>query len=165
MRGNRGALTQASFSTLPVAQLIENGIFSDSTPPATYVLIIDDERLIADTLVQIFRIQGFAALAAYDGESALEMAAVAPPQVVIADIGLPGMNGIDVAIAIEESVPDAKVLLLSAQTELADLSKARALGYEFPMVAKPVSPEQLLKIVRNLAPDGNARTQGKGSAE
>ena len=130
---------------------MEYGLGSDLTAPATYVLVIDDERLIADTLVHILRDAGFAASAAYDGESALESARLVPPEVVIADIRLPGMNGIDAAIAIEQSVPDAKALLLSAQGDLADLSRARQLGHNFLMVAKPVSPVELLQLVRNLA--------------
>lgn len=129
-----------------------NGLRSDIRPPATYVLVIDDEPVIADTLVHILRNAGFAALAAYDGQSALESAKVAPPQVVIADVGLGRMNGVDVAMAIEDSVPDAKALLLSAGADFVDLSRARALGHDFPMLAKPVSPNQLLDMVRHLAP-------------
>lgn len=149
--GIGGVVTQSSFSTLPLSQLIGNGLISDNTPPPTYVLVIDDERLIADTLVEILRMGGFAALAAYDGESALEMADLAPPEIVIADIGLPGMNGINVAIAIEESISDAKVLLLSAQADLAELNRARSRGHKLPLVTKPVSPDQLLRLVRDLA--------------
>lgn len=142
---------RSSFSTLPVSQLADNGLTCDDTPPPPYVLVIDDEQLIADTLVQILRMGGFAALAAYDGESALEIADVAPPQIVIADVGLPGMNGINVAVAIEESISDAQVLLLSAQADLTDLSAARARGHKLPLVTKPVSPDQLLKLVWELA--------------
>ncbi len=156
---------QPSLLTIPVAQLVENGVSPDVTVPATYVLVIDDEPLIADTLVQILHAGGFAAVATYDGESALESANLAPPQVVIADVHLSGMSGIDVAIAIEESIPDARALLLSGRAELADLSAARARGHEFPLVAKPVPPEQLLQIVRSLARNGSARSQKQECAQ
>jgi DNA-binding response OmpR family regulator len=159
-------VSRSHLSTIPVAQLIAKGLTSDQTPPATYVLVIDDEPLIADTLVQILRKAGFAAMAVYDGQSALESANVVPPQIVIADITLPGMNGIDVAIAIEESVPDAKVLLLSARAEFADLNRVRALRHEFPLVAKPVSPERLLQMVRKIAGmEINGHKKGKACNE
>lgn len=151
-------------ATIPVARLTENGLVPDLSLPATYVLVIDDEPLIADTLVQIFRNEGFAALAAYDGESALENAKVAPPQVVIADIRLPGMSGIDVAIAIEESIPDARAVLLSGHADTADLNAARARGHEFPLITKPIHPELLLRIVRDLARNGSARVGKRDGA-
>ena len=134
--------------TVPLTELAEKGLIPDATPPAAYVLVIDDERLIADTLVQILRNAGYSASAEYDGESALESANLVPPEIVIADIRLPGINGIEVGIAIADSVPDATILLFSAQADSVDLSEARRLGHDFPLLRKPLDPEDLLDNIR-----------------
>ncbi len=139
-----------SLATVPLSELSKKGLTADLSPPAEYVLVIDDEKLIADTLVQILRKAGYSAWAEYDGESALESASLVPPQVVIADVRLPGMNGIEVGIAIADSVPDAAVLLFSAQAETVDLNEPRRRGHDFPLLCKPLHPKDLLENVRKL---------------
>jgi DNA-binding response OmpR family regulator len=114
--------------------------------PRPVVLIVDDERVIADTLTAIFNNNGFAALTAYDGKSALELASLIPPDLLITDVMMPGMNGIDLAIAVEALLPDCKILLFSGQASTTDLlARARTLGHDFTTLSKPVHPTELLK--------------------
>jgi len=114
------------------------------------VLVADDERVIADTLAMILNQSGFHARVAYTGEKALELAAEFQPEMLISDVIMAGLNGIDAAIKIREILPNIKILLFSGQAATADLlEKARAQGYEFEILAKPVHPQDLLAKLRS----------------
>ena len=113
------------------------------------VLVADDERVIADTLAMILNQSGFEARAVYSGEKALEMAPVFEPNMLISDVIMADLNGIDAAIRIRELLPGIKILLFSGQAATADLlEKARTHGYEFEILAKPVHPQDLLSRLR-----------------
>ena len=113
------------------------------------VLVVDDERVIADTLSMILNQSGFEARAVYSGEGALEMAHSFEPDMLISDVIMADLNGIDAAIRIRALLPGIKVLLFSGQAATADLLEiARAQGYEFEILAKPVHPQDLLSRLR-----------------
>jgi CheY-like chemotaxis protein len=113
------------------------------------VLVADDERVIADTLAMILNQSGFHARVAYTGEKALELASEFEPEMLISDVIMAGLNGIDAAIKIRAILPSIKILLFSGQAATADLlEKARAQGYEFEILAKPVHPQDLLAKLR-----------------
>src|SRR5215470_6813268 len=89
------------------------------------VLVVDDEQIIADTLAMILSKNGYRAKAAYDGSDALKMAREHRPRLVISDVVMPGMTGIELAFALEATVPETKILLFSGQAATMDLlSKA-----------------------------------------
>jgi len=118
-----------------------------STKPK--VLVVDDERVIADTLSMILNQSGFESRAVYSGEGALEMAQAFEPDMLISDVIMADLNGIDAAIRIRGLLPRIKILLFSGQAATADLlEKARAQGYEFEILAKPVHPQDLLTRLR-----------------
>jgi DNA-binding response OmpR family regulator len=113
------------------------------------VLVADDERVIADTLAMILNQSGFNARAVYSGEKALELASTFEPDMLISDVIMADLNGIDAAIRMRELRPGIKILLFSGQAATADLlEKARARGYEFEILAKPVHPQDLLSRLR-----------------
>jgi CheY-like chemotaxis protein len=113
------------------------------------VLVADDERVIADTLSMILNQSGFEARAVYSGEKALELAASFVPDMLISDVIMADLNGIDAAIRIRALLPSIKILLFSGQAATADLlEKARTEGYEFEILAKPVHPQDLLNKLR-----------------
>jgi CheY-like chemotaxis protein len=113
------------------------------------VLIVDDERVIADTLSMILNQSGFEARAVYSGEGALELARSFAPDMLISDVIMADLNGIDAAIRIRALLPSIKILLFSGQAATADLlEKARTQGYEFEILAKPVHPQDLLSRLR-----------------
>ena len=113
------------------------------------VLIADDERVIADTLSMILNQTGFEARAVYSGEKALELASSFLPDMLISDVIMADLNGIDAAIRIRALLPKIKILRFSGQAATADLlAKARAQGYEFEILAKPVHPQDLLNKLR-----------------
>jgi CheY-like chemotaxis protein len=114
------------------------------------VLVVDDERVIADTLAMILNQSGFEARPVYSGEKALEIATEWKPDMLISDVIMADLNGIEVAIRTRALLPKIKILLFSGQAATADLlEKARARGYEFEILAKPVHPQDLLSRLRN----------------
>ncbi len=120
------------------------------TSPKPKVLVADDERVIADTLSMILNQSGFDARAVYSGEKAVEMASTFAPDMLISDVIMADLNGIDAAIQIRAILPTVKILLFSGQAATADLlEKARAQGYEFEILAKPVHPQDLLNKLRS----------------
>jgi CheY-like chemotaxis protein len=109
------------------------------------VLVADDEKVIADTLTIILNQSGFDASAVYSGTAAVERARTVRPDLVISDVIMPDMNGIDAAIKIRGFLPQCKILLFSGQAATADLLEtARTQGHEFEILAKPVHPQDLL---------------------
>ncbi len=123
-----------------------------TTAPVTKprVLVVDDERRIADTLVIILNQNGFDASAVYTGTDAVDRARSSRPDLVISDVIMPDMNGIEAAIQIRNILPACRILLFSGQAATADLlEKARAEGHEFDILAKPVHPQDLLAKLRS----------------
>lgn len=118
------------------------------------VMVVDDESSIADTLSEILSRSGYAAIAAYDADSAIETALLTPPEMLITDVVLPGMNGIDLAIHIRRIFPDCKIILFSGQASTADLLvAAHRKGHQFVLLSKPVHPTDLLaRISESLRP-------------
>ncbi|HEX7285059.1 MAG TPA: response regulator [Candidatus Angelobacter sp.] len=118
---------------------------ADGQPGKPRVLVVDDERVIADTLSTILNQNGFEACAVYSGVSAVDRAREIKPELVISDVIMQDMNGIEAAIRIREFLPGCKILLFSGQAATADLlERARAQGHEFEILAKPVHPQDLL---------------------
>lgn len=113
------------------------------------VLVADDEQVIANTLAIILNQAGFEARAVFSGEKAIEALDSFQPNMLISDVIMTGMTGIEAAIKTREKIPNCKILLFSGQAATADLlEKARAEGHEFEILAKPVHPTDLLAKLR-----------------
>ncbi len=122
---------------------------TSSNRPKPKVLVVDDEHVIADTLAIILNQHGFDATPVYTGTQAVEQARSVRPDLVISDVIMPDMNGIEAAIHIRDFLPSCKILLFSGQAATADLlESARAQGHEFEILAKPVHPQDLLAKLR-----------------
>ncbi len=78
------------------------------------VLVVDDEQAIADTLGGDSGQSGYETLAGYSGKMAIEMARSFRPHVLLTDVAMPGMTGIEAAAKVREILPACKVLLYSA---------------------------------------------------
>ncbi|MDP9160194.1 MAG: response regulator [Acidobacteriota bacterium] len=116
------------------------------------VLVIDDEKNLADTVVWILEENGFEAVAAYTGAAALEKICSFPPDIVISDVIMPGMNGIDVCSIVQTKFPYCHILLFSGQAVTSELLyNARRKGFEWELLAKPVDPEELLAKLNTLS--------------
>ena len=109
------------------------------------ILVVGDEQCIADSLAAILRGSGYDAAALYDAETAWAACSPQAPDLIISDVVMPGMSGIDLAIQIKERYPNCKVLLFSGMAATADLlDEARRQGHDFEILAKPIHPADLL---------------------
>jgi len=121
------------------------------------VLVIDDEKNVADTLVMILERSGWQALAAYDGATAVEKADTFCPSIVISDVIMPRMNGIEACTAIKAKHPQCHIVLFSGQAATSDLVRdAWARGFKGELLAKPIEPDDLLAKLASLGQDSSA---------
>jgi DNA-binding response OmpR family regulator len=137
-----------NFQTVPLADLSLKGKTQAAGLPKPIVLVVDDEAVIADTRAKILEHSGISAMVAYNGKSALEMAKTIPPDLLLADVAMAGMNGIDLAAAIRQISPKCGILLFSGHASTVDLLEAaRAAGQELTILTKPLHPTELLARV------------------
>ncbi|MDE3104144.1 MAG: response regulator [Acidobacteriota bacterium] len=125
---------------------------SEALPTAVKpkIIIADDERLIASTLAIILSQAGFEARAVYSGEQIVETLEEFEPDMLISDVIMSGISGIEAAIITRKRYPRCKILLFSGKSATAGLlDEAKAQGYEFEILAKPVHPTDLLHRLRS----------------
>ena len=118
---------------------------------AVTVYVVDDEPVIASTLAAILNASGFRATAFTSAEDAIKAAECDGPSLLISDVMMPCMNGVDLAIRLKSLCPDCKVLLFSGQAATNDLlDSANRQGHAFELLTKPVHPKDLLAAIRKL---------------
>jgi CheY-like chemotaxis protein len=121
------------------------------------VLVVDDNADAREALRLLLEDEGHEVRSAGDGPSALESAASFPPEVVLLDIGLPGMDGYEVARALR-SIPGcerALIVAVSGYGQAEDRERSRIAGFDQHLL-KPVAPERLLEIVRRPVPKASS---------
>ncbi|HEY3706564.1 MAG TPA: response regulator [Terracidiphilus sp.] len=122
--------------------------FMSSGPIRLLVLVVDDERVIADTLALILRTRGHDAHAVYDAEAAIAAAAELDPDALISDVVMPGMNGIELTSYFADHFPQCKVLLMSGNAATTGLLEdARRHGYFVEFLPKPLLSEDVLRFL------------------
>ena len=127
------------------------------------ILVVDDERAIADSLAEIMRAAGYEGLALYSAEQAVAVLATRTPALIITDVIMPGMNGIELAIQARTLCPQTRVLLVSGNAITQTLTEAARLeGYDFEVMAKPVPPREMLAKVSDML--NEARENGIAEA-
>ncbi|HEY3626341.1 MAG TPA: response regulator [Terracidiphilus sp.] len=110
------------------------------------VLVVDDDAVIADSLAVILIANGYHAKPVHSAEEALEESVLLAPDVLISDVVMTGMSGIDLAIHITNTVPTCKIILFSGQAQTANLlAVAEERGYRFELLQKPVPPQMILQ--------------------
>jgi len=135
------------FPTVPVEEARQNAGQDDSQSLPPVILIVDDEPLIRETLAAILGGHGLAAMTAADGRAALEIADLIPPQLLLSDVALRGMDGFELAAEITRRIPDCEVILFSGQYSTGDVVSRYAEGRDFLTLIKPVHPAHLLARV------------------
>jgi CheY-like chemotaxis protein len=119
-----------------------------SSNPVPRVFVVDDEHVIASTLAAILRMHGYSATFFTSPVEALAAARSRAPDLLISDVAMPGISGIDLAIQMRAQYPMCKILLFSGQAATSDLLEdARARGHDFDLLMKPVPPTELLSEV------------------
>jgi CheY-like chemotaxis protein len=115
------------------------------------ILVVDDQEMIADSLLDILNGAGFRAVVAYDGASALRIAASVQPDYLLTDVIMPVMNGVELAIAIRKKYPSTRIVLFSGQAGISDiLLHGKQQGYEFELIAKPIHPDKLIDQLKKI---------------
>jgi CheY-like chemotaxis protein len=115
------------------------------------ILVVDDEKGIVETLTIILSMKGYSVDAAFDGVEGYKIACRCKPDLIISDVAMPNINGVEMAIKVLEKLGNTKILLLSGQAlTIGLLQQARARGHIFECLAKPVHPIDLLKKVEAL---------------
>jgi DNA-binding NtrC family response regulator len=120
--------------------------------PHSRIFVVDDEFIIASTLATILQRNGFDAVFFTEPLAVLPAARVQAPDLLITDVLMPAISGIDLAIALKEECPACKVLLFSGQAATANLLQAARLkGHDFELLSKPIHPTEFLKKIRSVA--------------
>jgi FixJ family two-component response regulator len=115
------------------------------------VFVVDDEHVIASSLATILRQVGFEATPFTEPLEALKAARSEAPDLLISDVVMPLLSGVDLAIQLQEICPHCKVLLFSGQAATAGmLETARANGHDFELLLKPVHPKDLLREIKKV---------------
>jgi len=114
------------------------------------ILIIDDEENIRKSLVGILQDEGFTPMVAENGEKGLEMVRMEGPDLVLLDIWMPGMDGIETLKKIKAETPDQPVVMMSGHGTIETAVKATKHG-AFDFIEKPLSLEKVLHSIQQAA--------------
>jgi len=119
-----------SFPIVPVEEIPASDPSDAASALRPMVLVVDDKPAIADELTENLDRSGYAAIAAYDAETALETALLMPPDLALIDAQLSGSSGIDLATCLREKLPDCKIVMFSGDEGESELlnSVKRGLG-------------------------------------
>ncbi len=112
------------------------------------ILVVDDEESICQSLKGILSDEGYEVLTAKSGEEALKMTEEEQPDLVLLDIWLPGIDGIDVLKAVKQEYPQIQVIMMSGHGTIETAVKATKLG-AFDFIEKPLSLEKVVLIVNH----------------
>lgn len=113
---------------------------------AITVVVVDDERPLVDLVARYLRREGYEVHAAYDGEEALEVIGRVTPEVIVLDLMLPGIDGLEVARRVREDA-DPYIVMLTARTEEVDRIVGLRVGAD-DYVTKPFSPNELVARIQ-----------------
>jgi DNA-binding NtrC family response regulator len=111
------------------------------------LMLVDDERQFVQTLSNRLRLREIGSVIAYDGESALDMIKEEEPDVMIVDLKMPGINGIEVLKRVKQTNPRIEVIILTGHGSEADKELCMQLG-AFAYLEKPVDVNLLSETIR-----------------
>jgi CheY-like chemotaxis protein len=130
---------------------------SNNDKAARRILVVDDNVDSAESMAVLLRLEGHEALTLHEGERVLATAREFQPDVILLDIGLPGITGYEVARRIREdaSLSGVALIAVSGYGREEDLSRARAAGFDRHLV-KPVDFSALHDVLSRLQPSEQA---------
>jgi ActR/RegA family two-component response regulator len=110
-----------SFSIVPIKDIPAPEPSDAAITLRPMVLVVDGDPAIADELTESLSRNGYAAIAAYDAETALETALLVPPDLAVIDVRLSGTSGIDLASSLQEKLPDCKIVMFDGDESSSEL--------------------------------------------
>lgn len=118
----------------------------------TRVLVVDDDRLVADTLSLIYNANGYDCVATYCAADAFERAKDFGPALMLCDVTLPEESGLQLAERVQQSMPDTRVLMLTAfaSNEAKVCAHSRRTHQPLRLLSKPCRPDDLLRETQSL---------------
>ncbi len=124
-----------------------NDIHSQSVAKQQRILVVDDNTDAAEMLETLLSFEGHKLRTAFDGETGIQVAAEFHPHICLLDIGLPEMNGYELAVRLRELLPQALLISVSGWGREEDRRRSREAGFDFHLV-KPVEFDELLKLIQ-----------------
>jgi len=118
---------------------------SIDTPPK--ILLVDDEKEFVQTLSERLKTRNLGSSIAYDGEQALEMVDVNRPDVIVLDLKMPGIDGIETLRRLKQAHPDVEVIILTGHGSDLEQERAEELG-AFAYLRKPVNVNELAQVMK-----------------
>ncbi len=118
------------------------------------ILVADDEKGIRDTLKRLLEYENYNVLLAEDGKRALEMIASEAVDLLLLDIKMPAMDGLEVLSRVHDSHPDLPVVIISGHGTIQTAVEATRLG-AFDFIEKPIGADRILLVIRNGLAQGN----------
>ncbi len=112
-------------------------------------LIVDDEQDVVDNVSELFTLRNYAVVTATSGKKALELVEKEKPNIIILDIRMPDINGIDVLKEVKKNYPKIRVIMLTGIEDEATKNMAMALGAS-GYFTKPYSYAELIELSRKL---------------
>jgi CheY-like chemotaxis protein len=127
-----------------------------SASPRLRVLVADDNKDAADTLGQLVTAWGHEVQVAYDGLVALQAAQKVPPDVALVDLGLPSLDGYQVALRLREQAGTRRLLLIAITgfDWKGAQRRSEEYGFDYHLV-KPIEPEELRRLLETLKTGGS----------
>jgi DNA-binding NtrC family response regulator len=111
------------------------------------ILLVDDEEEFVTTLSERMEMRGFDASVAFDGQKAMETLKTRVPDVMVLDLRMPGIDGMEVLERVKKTNPEAQVIILTGHGSYKDEEQARRLG-AFDYLQKPVGVDTLVKSIQ-----------------
>ncbi|MGB9106513.1 MAG: response regulator [Terriglobales bacterium] len=124
------------------------------------VLIVDDDRIVADSLVLVLQNNGFQASASYSAQHALSTADLQQPDVTVIEVVLPDLDGLRLARRIQVLSPRTHILLMSGHPDAAGLVET----CEFEVLAKPMAPDKLIAKLGEMTANRRERNPERDAA-
>jgi CheY-like chemotaxis protein len=115
------------------------------------LMVLDDDAAVRQTWTLIFQQQGYEVIAVECGQDAIDAARAHPPDLLLGDIRLPDMSGIEAARRVQGEAPGCRVLLISGDSDSGEvLEEARRQGTTFEVLPKPIAPPELIQRIASL---------------
>ena len=127
-----------------------DGDKEEATGQSLRVVVIDDEPVIAHTLEMILREKGYDTVSYTNPLTALKLVPDYLPHIVVTDVTMPQLSGIELAMRLNKLCPECRFLLFSGSAQPSDLLDASQRGYNFRLLRKPAHPIELLRELRAL---------------
>ena len=123
------------------------------------ILIVDDEEDLISTMAERLELRGFEVDTATTGEGGLELVAKSAYSVLILDVKMPGISGLDLMTRIKEEQPDLPVILFTGHSSLADAQKGTQQG-AFAYLLKPIKIDEMMNTIKNAIGGGKDQAPG-----